>query len=204
VISDEERLKVEQAIAAVEARTDAELVTVLAARSDDYRYIPVLWAAIAALLVAPLLVLGGFTAWTTASMQFGVFCALMLLFRIPVLARLLIPQPVRHWRAANMARRMFMDLGLHHTRGHTGVLIFVSHAERYVEVLADWGVSQHVDAARWRMIVDRFVDDVRGDRVLDGFLHAIDACGEILAGAVPKTDADHNELQDRLILLGYD
>ena len=51
MISEYERAQIAQAIAEVERHTDAELVTVLTARSDDYRYLPVLWAAACALLM---------------------------------------------------------------------------------------------------------------------------------------------------------
>jgi putative membrane protein len=204
LINDYERTQIADAIAEVERHTDAELVTVLAARSDDYRYIPVLWAAIAALLLPAPLVLTDLTALEVLSLQLGLFCVLVLAFRIPPVARRLIPAQVRQWRASNMARRQFLEQGLHHTKGETGVLIFVSEAERYVEVLADRGVSGHVDDARWQLIVDRFVGDVKQQRILGGFIDAIGACGEILAEAVPKTPDNRNELSDRLILIGYD
>jgi putative membrane protein len=204
LINDYERTQIAAAIAEVERHTDAELVTVLAARSDDYRYIPVLWAAIAALLLPAPLVLTAMTALDVLSIQLGVFCALIVVFRIPQVARRLIPEPVRQWRASNMARRQFLEQGLHHTRAETGVLIFVSEAERYVEVLADRGVSEHVDDERWQVIVDRFVADVKQQRILRGFIDAIAASGEILAEAVPKTPDNRNELADRLILIGYD
>src|SRR5690606_20527045 len=51
LLSEEEQRQVAEAIARVERETDAELVTVLAARADDYHYIPLLWAGILALLL---------------------------------------------------------------------------------------------------------------------------------------------------------
>jgi len=103
-----------------------------------------------------------------------------------------------------MARRQFLEQGLHHTKGETGVLIFVSEAERFVEILADRGVSTHVDDTRWQAIVDRFVGNVRRDRVVLGFVDAIAECGDVLAEAVPKLTDNPNELPNRLILIGYD
>ena len=204
MISEYERAQIAQAIAEVERHTDAELVTVLTARSDDYRYLPVLWAGACALLVSAPLVLTPLSVVDVVSIQLGLFCVLILTLRIPALARRLIPHHVGHWRAANMARRQFLELGLHHTDAETGVLIFVSEAERYVEILADRGVSKHVDNARWQSIVDRFIADVKQQRILGGFIDAVGACGEILAEAVPKTEGNRNELADRLIVIGYD
>ena len=132
------------------------------------------------------------------------FCVLVLSFRLPAIARRLIPRYLGHWHASSMARRQFLEQGLHHTKGETGVLIFVSEAERYVEILADRGVSAHVDDSRWQAIIDRFVANVQRKRVASGFVEAIGECGDILAEAVPKTDDNPNELSNRLIMIGYD
>ena len=51
LLSDNEQKQVATAISEVEQGTDAELVTVLAASSDDYAYIPLLWAGVLALLL---------------------------------------------------------------------------------------------------------------------------------------------------------
>ena len=45
---------------------------------------------------------------------------------------------------------------------------------------------------------------VRTGRTLAGFETTIAQIGEILADAAPKTPDNHNELDDRLILIGYD
>ncbi|HEX7036515.1 MAG TPA: TPM domain-containing protein [Pseudomonadales bacterium] len=204
LISPAEQQQIAELIREVERHTNAELVTVLAARSDDYRYIPVLWAALVSLALAPALLFTPLSAELIVAIQLGAFCVLALLLRLPGLAIRLIPRSVRHWRAANMARRQFLEQGLHHTAGDTGVLLFVSEAEHYVEILADRGVDRHVPPERWRGIVAEFVDAVRAGQTLSGFERAINAIGEILADAVPKTPDNRNELDDRLILIGYD
>lgn len=204
LITDTERQQIADLIAEVERRTDAELVTVLAARSDDYRYIPVLWAAVAALAVPTVLLFTPLPVDAVVAAQLGTFCVLALTFRLPALQTRLVPASVRHWRAANMARRQFLEQGLHHTAGDTGVLLFVSEAEHYVEVIADRGVNQHVAPERWRGLVADFVTSVKTGRTLAGFETAIGQIGEILAETVPKTPGNDNELEDRLVLVGYD
>ena len=49
LLTEPELQQVAEAIERVERDTDAELVTVLAAQADDYRYIPLLWASLLAL-----------------------------------------------------------------------------------------------------------------------------------------------------------
>ena len=204
LIGETEQQQIADLISEVERHTNAELVTVLAARSDDYRYIPVLWAAVAALVVPSALLLTPIAADITVLAQLGTFCVLAIVFRLPVLQTRLIPTSVRHWRAANMARRQFLEQGLHHTQGDTGILIFVSEAEHYVEILADRGIDRHVAPERWRGIVADFVGAMKTGQILTGFETAITQVGEILAEAVPKTPDNHNELDDRLVLVGYD
>jgi len=199
-----ERSRIADAVAEVEQRTNAELVTVLAARSADYVHHMLAWASIAALLVCVPLALLQLSLPVVLSSQLAVFCGLVLLFRIPALARRLVPRRLGHWHAANMARRQFLEQGLHHTKGETGVLIFVSEAERYVEILVDRGISAHVDDGRWQSIVDRLIENVQRNHVLTGFASAIAECGEILAEAVPKTADNPNELANRLVVIGYD
>ena len=51
LLNEENQKRVARAIAAIERDTDAEVVTVLARQADDYRYIPMMWAALLSLLV---------------------------------------------------------------------------------------------------------------------------------------------------------
>ena len=203
-IGTAEQTRISEAIAEVERGTDAELVTVLAAASDDYRYIPLLWAALVALIVPSALYLTPLsTAWMITA-QLVAFVLLAVLLQTETLRTRLIPKSVRTLRAANMARRQFLEQGLHHTDDDTGMLIFVSEAEHYVEILVDRGISSKVDDERWSSIIENFVDDVHEGQVERGFLTALERCGEILAEAVPKTPDNRNELDNRLILIGYD
>lgn len=202
LLSEEEQRQVAEAIARVEHETDAELVTVLAARADDYHYIPLLWAGILALLLPGLLDLFGHW-WSARQLllaQWLTFVVLALLFRLPALRIHLIPRGVRHWRAANLARRQFLEQKLHHTEGDVGMLIFVSEAEHYVEILVDQGIASRIEDAVWQALVDRFTSQVRRGQVLQGFLDCIEGCGEVLRERVPPRHS-HNQLANRLIIL---
>jgi len=204
MIGEREKHQVAEAISAVERRTDAELVTVLVAHSDNYGHYSLLWAAAGALLSTPFLLFFNYSAVVVVTVELITFCVLTYVLVVTGLGVRMVPDTVRTFRAASMARRQFLEQGLHHTRAQTGVLIFVSEAEHYVEILADRGIALHVDESRWQSIVDRFVTDVRAGRIVQGFLTAIESCGEVLAEVCPKTEGNKNELDDRLILIGYD
>ena len=202
ILNEAQQKEISSAIAEVEKNTDAELVTVLAKRADNYYYIPTLWAAVIALLV-PILI--KFTPlWLTGDelllMQWTVFIVLAIVFHIPFIMMKLVPKKVRYWRASNLARRQFMENNLHHTKNSMGVLIFVSEAEHYVEIIADQGISQHVSNDEWLTIVNAFVGNVKAGQTKEGFLNCINSCGALLKQHAPASE-EKNELPNHLIVL---
>ena len=202
LLTQAQQRQVEEAVTRAEQHTDAEIVTVLAPRADDYSYIPLLWASLIALLVPALahFFIGGIQIYSLLLLQWASFVFLSLIFRIPAITTRLIPPRVRHWRASNLARRQFLEQKLHHTQGRTGVLIFVSEAERYVEILVDEGISRHLDNSDWGTIVNDFVRRVALGHTAEGFIACIDASAQLLAQHIPKTQP-RNQLPNRLVML---
>lgn len=202
LINKQAQEKISDAIAAVERHTNAELVTVLARQADDYRYIGFTWAALVALVSPAVLLM--LPMWLDLQhiifTQSITFTVLALLFQWHPLRRLLVPKKLAHWHASNLARRQFLDNNLHHTEGESGVLIFVSEAERYVEIIADRGISQHVPQEKWQAIVDAFVVAVKAGQTEQGFLRCIEQCGALLHQHCPA-QGTRNELPDHLILI---
>lgn len=201
LLTDTERAQINAAIAAVEAQTDGELVTVIARRSDDYLYIPILWAALMALLVPALLAAIGnqFPGHIAYLAQLCTFLGSAALFNWSPLKMRLIPAGVKRQRAARHARVQFIQQHLHKTRAHTGILIFVSVAEQYVEILADSGINAVVDTDTWQTLVDDFVRQVKQGRIGAGLLATVAACGTILADHFPASGDSINELPDHLV-----
>lgn len=202
LLSKSEQQQVSEAISRVERETDAELVTVLAPQADNYAYIPLLWAGILALILPGAI--NYFPGWLSAHelllTQWATFIVLGLLFRVPSVTTRLIPRSVRYWRASNLARRQFLEQNLHHTHAGTGMLIFVSEAERYVEILVDQGISSRLSNETWQAIVADFTQQVKRGRTLQGFLSCIEACGGHLKEHVPATH-ERNELPNHLVIL---
>jgi len=202
LLSKQEQEQVAAAITAVERETDAEVVTVLTAQADNYAYIPLLWAGIIALLVPGII--NYLTNWLSADVlllsQWGVFALLSLVFRIPGINRRLIPRSVGYWRASNLARRQFLEQNLHHTAGATGMLIFVSEAERYVEILVDRGISERIGNDAWEDIIAAFTKQVKQGETLTGFISCIEDCGKHLKAKVPATH-QKDELPNHLVIL---
>ncbi|ALE89245.1 MULTISPECIES: TPM domain-containing protein [Pseudomonas] len=202
LLTPQQQQQVADAVTRAEQRTDAEIVTVLAPRADDYSYIPLLWASLIALVVPALVhfLIGGLQIYGLLMLQWACFVFLSLIFRLPAITTRLIPPRIRHWRASNLARRQFLEQKLHHTQDRTGVLIFVSEAERYVEILVDEGISRHLDNSDWGTIVSDFTRRVALGHTAEGFIACIDACAELLERHVPKTHP-RNQLPNRLVML---
>ena len=200
-LTDEDRKRIAEAIREAERRTSGELVAVVAQAADDYRYIPVLWPALAALLL-PAVALAAWPAtggWTLYLIQAAAFVALAAIGHLPPVRVALVPRSVKQRRAGRLAREQFFEQGLHLTRDRTGVLIFVSVAEHHVEVLADAGIDAVVPPGTWDTAVADFVERVRAVRVAEGFLAAIADVGGELARQCPRAPDDADELPDRLV-----
>ena len=200
--TDADRRKITAAIHAAEQRTSGEFVAVAARVSDGYFSISLLWAAgLAFLLPAVLLFLPVQIRFVHIyQLQLLSFAALTLSFEfIPALHMALVPKHIRHARASRLAHALFYEQGAHLTHEHSGVLFFVSLAERYVEIVADKGIHEKVGEEVWRRIVAGFVDAVRQGRVTEGFVAAIGACGEAMATHYPAQPGDTDELSDGLI-----
>ena len=81
----------------------------------------------------------------------------------------------------------------------TGVLIFASAAERYVEIVADAGINEKVTTDVWNDAVCSLVTEIKAGRPAEGFLAAIEQCGAVLAAHFPPGALKRNELPDKLL-----
>jgi putative membrane protein len=199
-LTDDDRHRIARAIAEAERRTSGELVAVVAQSAGDYRRVPLLWPALAALLLPAILltVEPGMRAWTLYLVQAAVFLLLALLAQLPV-AVALVPDWIKQRRASRLAREQFFERGLHLTKARTGVLIFVSVAEHYVEILADEGIDALVPPGTWDHAVADFVERVRAGHIAEGFVAAIEVVGARLAEHFPRAADDPDELPNHLI-----
>lgn len=194
--------RIATAIVEAEKRTSGEIVAVITPESSGYWFAPLLWAAIAALLVPwPLI---AWTWWTVQSiylLQVVTFAGLALLLNWRPLRFAVVPRSIKHARAHRRAREQFLAQNLHTTAGRTGVLIFVSVGERYAELVADAGIDARVAAGEWAGIVEQLTTRIGEGRPGDGFVEAIEAVGARLAAHFPPGSHDPHELPNHLIVL---
>lgn len=202
LVSDTDRARVAEAIARAEAGTTGEIVAVIAPDSGTYLHVPFLWAALAALAVPlPLIFWTWWPIQTIYLLQLVTFVVLacVLMYR-PIRFRL-VPWTTKQARAHKRALEQFMAQNLHTMDNHTGVLIFVSVAERYATIVADEGINAKVPQETWNAMVARLASSAAAGRYADGFAEAIDTAGALLAEHFPRRPDDRNELDDHIVEL---
>jgi len=202
-LSDRDRARLSAAIRAAEARTTGEIVCVLARSSSaGLTALPVALAAVLALAVPWLLMaLTTLSLQLILSIQVVVFLAAFAIAGLPRVQASLMPRRVRRAIAHRAAMEQFVIRGIARTKQRTGILIFVSLAERYARIIADDGIAQRVAPAEWQGAVDGVIGHMREGRIADGFIAAVETCGAVLATHFPSRDGGADELPDRIYLI---
>jgi len=200
--TDKERAAIEAAITRAEKTTSGEIVVVVAPASDGYYALAVMWSALLALAVPlPLILLTKWPVEYIYLLQLSVFAVCVGLAQIEPLRLTITPKSIQRARAHEKAVEQFLAQNMHTTRGRTGVLIYVSFAEHYAEVIADDGIYRKVRPIVWEEVIAELTSHLaRGTRD-QGFITAIGMCGKVLAEHFPPGHADKDELPNHLIVL---
>lgn len=176
----------------LETRTDAELVVVVAARSDAYGGQARLGASTAALATAAVLLLGPWwigEGWFLLDLA-GVWLAADRLLRWPAAVRRLVPRAIRDEAVLRAARAAFVEEVVHGTPHRSGVLVYASALEDRVVILPDLGVQGLVPQGELGEVQAWL--DARGCEDLEAGLRRL---GEVLARRLPHTaESDATDL----------
>lgn len=202
-LSDRDRARLSAAIRAAEARTTGEIVCVLARTSSvGTTALPVVVAAVLALAVPwALMALTTLSLHLILSIQVLVFLAAVAIACLPGVQAALLPRAVRRALAHRAAMEQFVIRGIARTKQRTGILVFVSLAERYARIIADDGIAARVPKGHWQGAVDALIAHMRDGRVADGFIAAVEICGGVLATHFPSSGGGDDELPDRIYLI---
>jgi len=138
------------------------------------------------------------TVLAILALQVAVFLALAVLLCLPRVRVALIPRRARRAMAFRVATEQFFTRAVSRTPDRSGVLIFVSLAERYARIIVDDGIAARVPQSHWQGAVDALIAHTREGRIADGFVAAIEICGAVLVQQFPSTDGGPNALPDRI------
>jgi len=112
--------------------------------------------------------------------------------------------PAELWRGVTPRQRAldaFASLGIWDTEENTGVLIYIQVADRAVEIVADRGITRHVDQSQWDLICRTLETHFkRGDYAV-GCENAVQAIGELIGRHFPKGRDNPDELPNRPVIL---
>lgn len=221
-VSEADHDIVTNAVAAAEQDTSGEIVTVIAAQSNDYDDVALVWASVVAFLAMSVVALfpdfyqglyyrisGGWGHELTANQWLGTVIAFGVLKWIGVWL-ILLWRPLRLWltpRAILGARVRARAIDLFKvgteakTLGRTGVLLYVSLREHRADIVADEAIAAKVAPEVWGDAMAALIDLVRKGRPGEGMAEAVRQMGVVLAEHFPRGSENPNELPDRLIEL---
>ncbi len=221
-LSEADHDKVSAAIAAAEAATDGEIVAVVTPISDPYHDVALHWAVVALILVLawaawrPEWLLWWYETFTfgwhaqptigellTFLMILAVlkFTAVLLILRWMPARLFLTPGATKHRRVRRRAIAIFKAGAEWSTAGRTGVLIYLSMAERRAEIVADEAIARATSPETWGDAMAAMLVEVKQGRPADGICAAIAQVGAVLAEHFPRSATDTNEIPDKLIEL---
>jgi len=203
-----ERAAVQEAVAAAERTSGAELVPVLVERSDEYAVAT--WraaaagalAGVAAAIAVPGLS-GALFGWHAVAAATPLAAAAAgalagaVAARVPALRRALAGAAELDRRVEAGAGLAFVGHEVFRTGERTGLLLYVSLFERRVRIVADEGVYRAVPREIWETVAAESARAMRGGPPAAALLAAVRRAGELVAEHGPRRRADdRNELPD--------
>lgn len=207
-VTKSDRHAVVAAIKDAELKTSGEIIVVVAKQSDDYVHVPIHIAAGMALAVpfvlpwaARFFPWASVTLWWVFAVQLIVFIVVALVLSQSWFRYLVTPRRLMRKYAHRNAATQFLAVNAHGTGGRTGVLIFVSLLERYVEIVADTAIAAKVSHADWQRIVDQMLPLLKAQKLTEALVLGVEHSGEKLAKYFPPNAANPNELPDHFIVL---
>lgn len=206
MLSIQDKQEIADAIKQIESRSSGEIVAVIAAQSGQYLFTSLLWAAFIGLPIPLLLSMipSLHPILNDGSVSLLVQAAsVMLLFLLcsnTSLAVWLTPKAVTMKKASRLAQQQFFQQGLYQTNDRAAILLFVSVAERYVEIIADKGLNDLVDPETWPQLIAGFREKVKQGETTLAFIDTIHRCYQLLATHFPADGRENiNELSDILV-----
>jgi putative membrane protein len=217
--------RIAEAITEAESKSSGEIFCVLAHEVSRYREVPLMWAAIAALAGPPLLVLLGvrrlaladmFSSWSDDSLrmveglivrvlttysllQAGLFLIVALIVALPRIRRVMTPRFLKRHRVRQLARHHFVASGARLSHAEPHILIYASLADRQVELVAHDAIHKAVGEGPWNAAVAAVTAGMKVGKPADGFVRAIEICGQALAAHFPSTGPAKNQLSNEIL-----
>jgi putative membrane protein len=221
-LSEQDHDKVSAAIAVAEGNSAGEIVAVATEQSDSYHDVALHWALL--VLIATLaifaafpdllrwyfdLLLGGWRPEPSMRelltlllvLSVAKFTVVLLVLRYMPLRLALTPGATKSRRVRRRAIQVFKAAAQRRTEGRTGILVYLSMAERRAEIIGDEAITAVTTPETWGEAMAALIVDVKDGRPGDGIVAAIGEIGSVLSQHFPRSATDLNEIPDKLIEL---
>jgi putative membrane protein len=201
MLTQDQSRRIEQAVQAAEATTSTEIAVCVRRASGDDRFIA---AAIGAVVFIAIGTIGPAVWWNYDRLVWigvalvAAILAYWLCDRFDLGLRCL-PARLLVKDARRTARAAFLDSGLDTTPERNAVLLFVSRAERYVEILPDRAAAAAIAPAQWGVIVDGFRQAARKGDLGEAVAGAVAAIGKVCAAHFPASAGNPDRVSNRPI-----
>jgi putative membrane protein len=205
-LKQEDLAQIASAVSKAESKTSAEIVPMIVKSSSSVGAVPYLaglllfslglildrafdleliWG-IGGYLILGLLVLSAIGGFYLAQYQF--------------IRQILTPDNQRDQAVQLRAELEFHRLNMVSTIDRTGVLLFISMAERQVVVLGDLTIDKKLGKVTWDAFITDFLSQMKTGDLKGGLLGFIDKCGGLLAENFPISAQDTNEIPNDLVI----
>lgn len=186
-ITDAERAKLKEALEAAEKTTSARIAVSTVPVSDKYKLYPLVYGGLAAVMMEAVLAfffphLPLREAFLITIITSGLA---MYLLDIWAVRLLVVPRSAKMWECWELAHRAFASRILAQNDRKTGILLFVSLGEHYVEVVTDRDVDRNIPQSVWDTIIKTFLAEAKQGRVGEALPKAVNACAAALAPHYP-------------------
>ena len=196
-LDDEARAAFKQAIEAVENASAVEIVVAVRRRSHRYLHANVVVGALLAFIGLAVMLFADHT-FPLSSILIDPFVVALLggavVEAAPALKRLLTTPAARRREVERAARATFVERGVHHTMGRSGLLVYCSWVEQQIALVADVGLAEALPEGALAKLEAALTDVMaRGGAAV---ARVLAASADQMASALPHSDDDINELPD--------
>ena len=219
LFSPEDREAISKAVSEAEKKTAGEIVPIVATTSDRYDRAEDLFGlvfaglAVSAAWIFLQEVVPSSEEWRSGYViALGLIPILAIFFggwtigviiadKVPFLRRFFAGRWMMMPRVEEAAAEAFSRMHVRHTKGGTGIVIYVSLFEHMVCVEADKGIAEKVEVSEWKAICEGMVKAMKAKKHREGFVEVIGKCGELLAKHFPIQPDDVDELSNELRII---